>query len=79
MGEAKRSTRRITKRTVDALKPGEIVWDSEVKGFGIRCQRVAKVYVLKTRVGGRQRWLSIGRHGSRPGRRKPLVGGLNGF
>lgn len=59
-----REARRITKRTVDALKPGEIVWDAEIKGFGARCQRAAKTYVLKTRVGGRQRWLSIGRHGS---------------
>ena len=57
-------TRRITKRLVDGLRPGEIVWDADVKGFGVRCQRVAKVYVLKTRIGGRQRWLSIGRHGS---------------
>lgn len=55
---------RITKRTVDALKPGQITWDTDVKGFGARCQRSAKVYVLKTRVNGRQRWLSIGRHGS---------------
>ena len=45
---------RITKRTVDSLKPGALVWDSEVKGFGVRCQRTAKVYVLKTRIGGLQ-------------------------
>ncbi len=57
-------TRRITKRTVDSLKPGQLVWDAEVKGFGVRCQRTAKVYVLKTRLGGRQRWITIGRHGS---------------
>ncbi len=59
-----RATQRITKRTVDSLKPGTLVWDSEVKGFGVRCQRAAKTYVLKTRIGGRQRWISIGRHGS---------------
>ena len=56
--------RRITKRVVDALKPGEIVWDTDVKGFGVRCQRRDKVYNLKTRVNGRQRWFSIGQHGS---------------
>ena len=55
---------RITKRTLDALKPGDIVWDSEVKGFGARRQRKAKTYVLKFRAGNRQRWLTIGRHGS---------------
>lgn len=47
---------KITKRTVDALKPGEIAWDSEIKGFGARCQRKAKTYVLKFRAGNRQRW-----------------------
>ena len=56
--------KRITKRVVDALKPGEITWDIEVKGFGVRCQRRDKVYVLKVRVHGRQRWFSIGPHGS---------------
>jgi len=55
---------RITKRTVDALKPGGIVWDSEVVGFGVRCQKKAKVYILKSSVAGRQRWFTIGRHGS---------------
>ena len=55
---------KITKRTVDALQPGETVWDSETKGFGVRCQRQAKNFVVKYRFGGRQRWLTIGRHGS---------------
>lgn len=59
-----KATQRITKRTVDNLKPGGLVWDSEVKGFGVRCQRAAKTYVLKTRIGGVQRWITIGRHGS---------------
>ena len=56
--------RRITKRVVDSLGPGSLVWDSDVVGFGVRRQRVAKIYLLKTRIGGRQRWLTIGRHGS---------------
>ena len=59
---------RITKRTVDQLSPGDgdnLVWDAEVKGFGVRCRPSgAKYYVLKMRVGGRQRWITIGRHGS---------------
>jgi hypothetical protein len=60
---------KITKRIVDQLKPADqdvMLWDSEVKGFGVRCrhQSGAKYYVLKMRIGGRQRWLSIGRHGS---------------
>jgi site-specific recombinase XerD len=55
---------RITKRTVDKLQPGESVWDSETKGFGVRRQREAKNFFLKFRFGGRQRWYTIGRHGS---------------
>ena len=59
---------RITKRTVDQLSPSSrdaILWDGEVRGFGVRCRHSgAKHYVLKMRVGGRQRWLTIGRHGS---------------
>ncbi|TMJ86478.1 MAG: DUF4102 domain-containing protein [Alphaproteobacteria bacterium] len=59
---------KITKRTVDQVSPGSrdvLLWDRDVKGFGIRCRPSgAKHYVLKMRVGGRQRWLTIGRHGS---------------
>ncbi len=58
------SKRRITKTVVDKLKPGEIVWDTEINGFGARCQKQARVYVLKTREGGRQRWFTLGRHGA---------------
>jgi integrase len=54
----------ITKRMVDALTPGDLLWDGKVKGFGVRCQQRAKVYVLKCRIKGRARWLTIGRHGS---------------
>ena len=59
---------KITKRTVDSLSPGPsdmLIWDAEVKGFGVRCRPSgSKHYFLKTRIGGRQRWLKIGRHGS---------------
>lgn len=58
------ATRKITKRTVDGLMAGEVVWDSDVRGFGVRCQRRDKIYVLKCRYRGRQRWLTIGAHGS---------------
>jgi integrase len=59
---------KITKRAVDALTANGravILWDSGLKGFGVRCRPSGgKYYVLKTRMGGRQRWLTIGRHGS---------------
>ena len=61
----KKAPKPITKRQVDALKPGGgILWDGAVKGFGVRCQRAAKVYVLKKRVRGKQRWFTIGEHGN---------------
>jgi integrase len=71
---AKRMQGKITKRSVDALRPApdgteRVLWDSEIKGFGVRVQRSeAKTYILKYRAGGGRnaplRKLSIGRHGS---------------
>ena len=59
------AVRRISLKAVAELAPGQTVWDADVKGFGIRRQRHAVVYVLKYRDGtGRQRFLTIGRHGS---------------
>ena len=58
------AAKKITKRTVDSLKAGDVVWDGDVRGFGVRCQRRDKTYVLKCRYQGRQRWLTIGKHGS---------------
>jgi integrase len=65
---------KITKRSVDALEPGDngaeaVLWDSELKGFGIRVQRGGtKSYVLHYRAGSGRgaplRKLTIGRHGS---------------
>src|SRR5947209_7922461 len=56
----------LTIKTVEALKPGHIVWDvgrGSVAGFGVRRQLKRPSYVLKYRVNGRQRWLTIGLHG----------------
>jgi integrase len=63
---------KITKRSVDALKPAAeryTVWDTEIAGFGVRVAPSGKkTYVLKYRVGGgraaRVRWGSIGAHGA---------------
>jgi integrase len=59
---------KITKRTVDALKPSGqdvLAWDDELPGFGVRCRPSGnKVYFLKYRTrAGRQRWLTLGQHG----------------
>jgi integrase len=55
---------RIGLQAVRALTPGAITWDTEVKGFGVRLQADTPAYFIKTRVKGRQRWMTIGRHGS---------------
>jgi integrase len=60
---------KVTKRTVDALKPAlgrdQLLWDDALPGFGVRCRPSgAKSYFLKYRThGGRQRWLTLGPHG----------------
>src|SRR5262245_9033663 len=43
-------SKRLTRRTVDALKTGEIAWDGgdgSVKGFGVRRQCRDRVYMPK--------------------------------
>ena len=57
---------RISLRHVRGLKPGEMIWDASIHGFGARRQRSETVsYVLFDRTKeGRQRWFTIGRHGA---------------
>ena len=65
---------KITKRAVDALRPAAdgreaVIWDTQVKGFGVRTQRGgSKSYIVHYRVGtGRGaplRKLTIGKHGA---------------
>jgi integrase len=56
---------KLTKRTVEALAPNSVAWCGAVIGFGARRQRSAAIkYVLRYRLNGAQRWISIGRHGS---------------
>jgi integrase len=55
---------KITKRSVDTLEEG-VLWDPELRGFGVRARPPGgKFYVLKFRSGRKQRWHTIGRHGS---------------
>jgi integrase len=54
----------ITLRSVQALRPGATLWDAALPGFGARRQRSAVAYVLKYRVLGRQRFVTLGRHGA---------------
>jgi integrase len=58
--------KRIGIRDIKALKPGQVIWDATVSGFGARRQKgTAVVYFLFYRsVQNRQRWFRIGKAGS---------------
>jgi integrase len=65
------ATAKITKRTVEALRPSDrdaFLWDSECKGFGVKITPAGKlVYLLQYRLGGRgspTRRYTIGAHDS---------------
>lgn len=54
---------RLTKTKVESMSLGSVLWDMDVSGFGVRRQRGYPIYFLKTRIGSRQRWFTIGKHG----------------
>jgi integrase len=56
---------RVTKRAIDAVVANSTIWDDELPGFGARRRQSGAIYYfLKYRVGTRQRWHTIGRHGA---------------
>jgi integrase len=56
---------KITKSAVDRMPPWTALWDSEVKGFGVRRHGTdGRHYLLRYRFNGRQTFKKIGRHGS---------------
>src|SRR5215472_15091074 len=57
------TTRRITAAVIEGMMPGGVIWDAEVRGFGIRYRARDRIYLLKTRIKRRQRILTIGRNG----------------
>jgi integrase len=66
-GEPNRA--RIGKEAVDGLKPGAVLWDSVVRGFGVRCREGGtKTYIVQYRAGSGRgapvRKYTIGKHGS---------------
>jgi len=58
---------KITKRKVDELKPGDrdvFFWDTELPGFGCKVTpKDGRIYVLQYGQAGRDRRITIGRHG----------------
>jgi integrase len=57
-------SQKITKARVEAMRKGDVLWDAQVKGFGVRNQGERPCYFFKTRIHGRQRCISLGKHGS---------------
>jgi integrase len=56
---------RITKRSVDALKPGNHISDTEIRGFIARRLPSGTVtYGYQYRATGKRRWLPLGLHGN---------------
>jgi integrase len=49
---------------VDGLQPGSQFWDTAVRGFGVRRLTKDAIYLVRYRFAGRQRFVTIGRHGS---------------
>jgi integrase len=59
--------RRLTKTVIDELRAEAAeytTWDTDVPRFGVRVYpNGRRVYLLRLRVDGRQRWYTIGAHG----------------
>jgi len=60
-GEAMQT--KIMKTTVEALEPGQAIWDDKLKGFGARRQKKGTFYYLRYRLNGTSFMRSLGRHG----------------
>jgi integrase len=54
----------LVDRTPLPASGSALVWDTLIPGFGLRVRPTgSKTYVYKYRIGARQRWLDLGRHG----------------
>jgi integrase len=47
---------------IAVMKPGDAIWDSETRGFGIRARARDKSFVLRCRIGKEQVALTLGRY-----------------
>lgn len=54
---------KIGPQVMAGIAPGQIIWDTELKRFGARWGSRGSTYFITPRVDGRQRWITLGRHG----------------
>ena len=54
---------KLTNEVIKNLSAGEIAWDTEIAGFGVRCQKKAVVFFLQKRFRGALKWYTIGKLG----------------
>ena len=45
---------KIGSQTIAAMKPGDILWDSELRRFGARCRAGGITHFVKARIGQRK-------------------------
>jgi hypothetical protein len=55
---------KVTMTAIKELEPGDEVRDSDLKGFGVRRQAGAISYFVHTRIKGKLKRITIGKHGS---------------
>src|SRR5215813_3842853 len=55
---------KITKSAVERLPLNQVLWDQSLNGFGARRQLRHVHYLLRYRLNGHQRFITIGRHGT---------------
>jgi integrase len=53
--------KKITINAVKAMQPGDMLWDTELRGFGCRYRVEGRYFVLKYSLHGRQRFYTIGK------------------
>jgi len=55
----------LTNRNVESIQTGKVIWDEKLQGFGVRKQSEngSISFILKTRIRGRQKIITIGRYG----------------
>src|SRR5262245_47385070 len=54
---------KISKQTVERLPTNSVMWDTQLVGFGVRKQLRHPHYLLRYRLNGKQKFVSIGKHG----------------